>query len=264
MKYYSIPKELEPFVQSVWSYESPVLLNTKEQGIVIPSGNCVLIWNYKGEYYHQLNDKRYFHPLYDLHLIGQTKTRINLLGDDPVSSIGVSFKPFGFYAIAGAALSSFTNQVVSISKINREHQTVLANFSGNINESIIELTNLLTERIAFVPDKRVVYLVKEIERTNGNILVKNLFSNVNGSQRYLNQIFKLQVGLTPKEYSSIVRFRELYNRFIRDRDIENKTELYDFFFDESHFIRSFKNILSIKPHSFMKNPNYFGNQFIKK
>lgn len=264
MKYYPIPDALINYVESIWSFESPEQIDINEQATIIPSGRCILIWNYSGEYEHIIQDQTYPHSKFDLHLVGQHHTKILLKGKVPVNSIGINFKPYGYYSIAGNDLSSFLNKVVSISKRRLDGSQVLTNFSGNLRESVTELTQLLIERIKFEPDQRVVHITEQINAHKGTILIKDLFAHVSTSQRHLNKLFKSQTGITPKEYASIIRFQEIYNRYIRDKKSGNKSELYDLFYDESHFLQSFRKVLTLQPSLFLKKPNNLGNEFIKK
>lgn len=264
MQYYPIPDPLKPYVESIWSFESPDRLDYCEQAAVIPTGRWILIWNYQGQYEHIIQNTSYHHPLYDLHLVGQHNSKIELKGTEPVHSIGISFKPYGYYAIEGKELPLLVNKVQSVSKRNLDGKELLASFTGNLHEAVAEITGLIIERIRYTPDQRVVEIINQINACNGNILIKELFGHIPGSQRHLNKLFKAQVGITPKEYVSIIRFHEIYNRYIRNEERENKSELYDFFYDESHFIMNFRKILLTKPHQFMKKVNKLGNQFIRK
>lgn len=264
MHYYSIPEILKPYVEAIWSFESPERLDVKEQAVVIPSGRCILLWNYKGIYAHRMQNHVYEHALYDLHLVGQHMDKIVLSGTAPVNAIGISFKPYGFYALVGGALADFTNKVTSISKVNKAGKELLKGFQGSVSDALDALTTLLIERIHYHPDERVVQLIDKIDACKGMLLIQDLFKEVVGSQRHLNKLFKAQVGITPKEYTSIIRFQEVYNRFVRSKNKTGKNELYDFYYDESHFIQNFKKMLTKKPNLFMKATNDLGDAFIKK
>ncbi|MGI9582957.1 helix-turn-helix domain-containing protein [Chryseobacterium sp. RRHN12] len=264
MKYYPIPEALMNYVESIWSFESPEQMEADEQAAIIPSGRWIVIWNYSGEYEHVIQNQSFHHSTFDLHLVGQHHTKIVLKGNVPVHSIGISFKPYGYYSIAGSDLSNYLSKVVSISKRKLDGSEVLTDFSGNLQESVTQLTELLTERIRFEPDSRVVHIAEQINAHKGNILIKDLFAGINTSQRHLNKLFKLQTGITPKEYASIVRFQEIFNRYIRNKKPENKNELYDLFYDESHFLQSFRKVLTLQPNVFLKKNNKLGNEFIKK
>ncbi|CAM3169576.1 hypothetical protein DRF59_11145 [Chryseobacterium flavum] len=264
MQYYPIPENLIPYVESIWSFESPNHMDYGEQAAIIPSGRWILIWNYIGEYQHVIQNQSFYHSRYDLHLVGQHTTKILLKGDVPVSSIGISFKPYGYYSMGGNDLPNYINKVVSISKKKLDGTEALTSFSGNIQESVTELTKLLEERINYKPDNRVVQICDQINAHKGCILIKDLFADMDISQRQLNKLFKSQTGITPKQYASIIRFQEIYNLYVRNSQSENKHELYDLFYDESHFLLSFRKILRLRPNIFLRKPNKLGNEFIKK
>lgn len=264
IRYFPVPETLKPYIDAIWSFESPEQLDANEQATVIPTGQWVLIWNYKGEYNHILQNQRFHHPLYDLHLVSLHGSKIELDGPEPVNSIGFTFKPYGYYALAGKDLPSYVNKVRSLAKTSINGKEILTAFSGNPQDAVTELSEWIAAQIHYHPDERVMGITHEINTAKGNIRIKDLFEKVLGSQRHLNKLFKSQVGITPKEYASIVRFQEIYNRYIRTEKRENKADLYDFFYDESHFIQNFRKVFLTQPLQFMKKTNDLGNEFIKK
>ena len=264
MQYYPIPSGLAPYVESVWSFESPAQLPEHEQAIVIPSGKSVLLWNYQGTYAHVMGGQTFHHPLYDLHLVGPHNKTIALRGPEPVSSIGITFKPYGYYAIAGPSLPKLVNHIQSVSKLNQAGKAVLSNYTDDRSDSVHQLLTWVYERIRFNADKRIIHIVDAIDHHQGNIRIQAIFAGISGSQRYLNKLFKNQVGLTPKAYASIVRLQEMYSLYIRDQQTHNKDRLYDLYYDESHFLQHFRKVFESKPKQFMRSPNLLGNAFNKK
>jgi len=263
MQYYPVPDSLSPLIESIWSFESPEQLPEHEQALVIPTGKCVLLWNYQSTYEHVVDDTVFHHPLYDLHLVGPHNKNIVLRGSVPVSSIGITFRPYGYYAIAGAAMPTLVNRVASISRLKRDGSMVLDSCTGLPADSIGSLLQLLAERIQFAADGRVISAVDAIDQHKGNIRIREVFENIPGSQRHLNKLFKQQVGLTPKEYASIVRLQAMYNLYIRDHQRENKDHQYDLYYDESHFLQNFRKVFAQRPRQFMRAPNQLGNAFNK-
>lgn len=232
-------------------------METDEQALVIPDGRAILIWNYKGEYSHMINERNYFHSLGDLHIVGQHTHAIEIQGKEPVNSVGITFKPYGLYMLAELPVTSLTNSILSL------HAGITLDFN-NIEKSIHVLCNYIEGQIKNYPDANIIHAIQKIDQSQGLIKVHEIISELPVSQRHFNLLFKKQTGLTPKEYISIVRFRSLYNRFLRYKDLENKNELYEYYYDEAQFIHEFKKILHRKPKDFLNKINNFGNFFIKK
>ncbi|MBO9583609.1 MAG: hypothetical protein J7574_05565 [Flavobacterium sp.] len=67
----------------------------------------------------------------------------------------------------------------------------------------------------------------------------------------MNKLFTKHIGKSPSEYRKIHRFR---NSILKQKESKNFSELsqYDFY-DQSHFIRNFKELINRNPQIFFKN-----------
>lgn len=71
------------------------------------------------------------------------------------------------------------------------------------------------------------------------------------TRQHINKIFSKYVGKTPSEYKKVQRFR---NALISKKISANLTDLSNdsLYFDQSHFIRHFKQLTDKKPSDFFK------------
>lgn len=71
------------------------------------------------------------------------------------------------------------------------------------------------------------------------------------SRQHLNRLFLKNLGKSPSEYRKIYRFR---NSIMKQKVSKNLTELShdSSFYDQSHFIKDFKELTNNNPHSFFK------------
>ena len=84
--------------------------------------------------------------------------------------------------------------------------------------------------------------------------LKEVQLEMNLSERTLERLIKEYVGMTPKVYSRIVRFQSSLD-LLRQADFKSLTELtyQSEYFDQSHFIREFKEFTGTSPRSFLFN-----------
>jgi AraC-like DNA-binding protein len=99
-----------------------------------------------------------------------------------------------------------------------------------------------------------------------------LFNTINGlslrmgySNRYIQKMFKENVGLTPKEYHNILRIRRGFDKIINKPDNLSITQLSleMNYFDQSHFYKYFKQITQTNPSKVRASDFFLPNKEIK-
>lgn len=97
------------------------------------------------------------------------------------------------------------------------------------------------------------YAVTQIINYPNQLCLEKLSEEIGYSQKHFIHLFKEQVGLTPKHYMKILRFQKAI------AEIE-LTPMYDWsfishtsgFYDQSHFIHSFKEFSGFTPNEYIK------------
>ena len=109
---------------------------------------------------------------------------------------------------------------------------------------------LLVEILCAQIDGIIKEATLEIVNTQGSISIKQLLDELQISRDSFEKKFRKQVGTSPKQFSNIVRFRNLFEN---DRNETTLTEigLNAGYYDQSHFIKDFKAITGKKPSSFL-------------
>jgi len=99
------------------------------------------------------------------------------------------------------------------------------------------------------PDPLVLAALAIIYKNNGNIRIKDLLELLHTSQSPLEKRFRQVVGASPKKFAAIVRFKYTLQRYNAQHSF---TELgFDAgFYDQAHFIKTFKNFTGETPESF--------------
>lgn len=123
-------------------------------------------------------------------------------------------------------------------------------FSSSLASSVL-IKFVLERGEKFRPDPVLQVCIEEILKENGNCEIKKLSNKHGLSERTLQRRFQNYVGLTPKQFSTIIRFQSS----LRELDGENKPKLTDVAYmngysDQSHFIRQFKSFTKEKPFRF--------------
>lgn len=112
------------------------------------------------------------------------------------------------------------------------------------------LLELLGARAAR-PDAAAAEGVRIIERARGRIRVRELAAALGIGERRLEQVFRRNVGLSPKQACRIARFRSTVARLRREPDRAWTELAYDGgFYDQSHLVNEFQALAGLAPGAF--------------
>jgi len=98
----------------------------------------------------------------------------------------------------------------------------------------------------------VSFALREFERDPGSLKSAEMAERVGLSQRRFIQIFRDEVGLTPKLFCRVQRFQEVIKR-IGTRDTVDWLDvaLSRGYFDQSHFIHDFREFSGLSPGEYL-------------
>ena len=101
-----------------------------------------------------------------------------------------------------------------------------------------------------------------LKSSDGRVSVTELERETGYSRRYLDLLFNERVGLSPKVLARIFRFQKFYRRWADGHSFDAvKEDLYDFYYDQAHFIKEFKKMTGHSPRKFSREiSNEFGRR----
>jgi len=109
---------------------------------------------------------------------------------------------------------------------------------------------LLVELLCAHTDGIIKEAIREIIDSQGSIPIKKLLGQLQISRDSFEKKFRKQVGTSPKQFSNIVRFRNLFENDHKKTTL-TAIGLNAGYYDQSHFIKDFKAITGKKPSSFL-------------
>ncbi|MCP3032887.1 helix-turn-helix transcriptional regulator [Halobacillus sp. A1] len=87
-----------------------------------------------------------------------------------------------------------------------------------------------------------------IYHDHGMNSIQSLAQQVNYSERNMRRTFRNELGISPKEYSRIIRFQSLLKGILHHRDPDlQETALKYGYYDQAHFIHEFKQYYGLVP-----------------
>ena len=192
-------------------------------------------------------------------LIGQSDRSVNI--DIPESNpVGALRIPVGLQSrVLDIPAEEITNQTVDITgqfadmvKNREDIRSVATAVIGWISgRDKISFQNKLILDILSSPEKYLGSSIKKVAEDSGY------------SSRHLRRLFLIYTGFSTKDYFEVLRF-EYAKRLIaepRYSKTEAQRRILDYYYDQSHFIKSFKRFSGITPYQFMKKMSDFYDYF---
>lgn len=98
----------------------------------------------------------------------------------------------------------------------------------------------------------VDFALELIVQNKGCISTRDLCKELHVSERHLQHLFRLEVGVSPLQYARITRFNSIFAEFAKSEEPKDIPFLVSFFnyYDLSHFSRDFRSFCGDPPSNF--------------
>jgi AraC-like DNA-binding protein len=261
--------QLKGYVDKIWVFESGGRIPAEDMKLIVPNGMVKLTIPFRNGVYGRNKEIFHLSKESDLTLIGigDIPAIVDLENDAPSGNIGIEFSPIGAYRIFQLRQAGLKNKIFLLSDVfgkpAREVQEIIANHESVskklqvIQQYLIKLLNRSE------PDPILDYCIGCIKNGKGLATVGTLEDKTGYSSRWLYEKFIDKVGVSPKNYSSILRFMHFYEPWARNPSYDFNNDIYHYFYDQAHFIKEFKRFTGLSPLRFVRSENEFGNIFYK-
>jgi len=250
------PKQpLSKFVDTLWLYEGNASEQTTER--ILPTGTLELAINLR-----QNELRFYYAERFETcsRLSGAVVSGASGRGFAPAAEtfiIGVHFKPGGAFPFLGLPADELADTHVDL-------ETLWGPASGRLRERLCD-ARTSAERFHLLEEALLSRLRQGVEqhyavsaaleifgKNHCGPRVREAAKDLGLSQRRFIQVFKAEVGITPKLFSRIQRFQQA-RAFIQYNSSINWADLaVDFgYFDQSHFIRDFVEFSGLSPTDYI-------------
>lgn len=258
--FYKPKPPLSKFVDNFWLYEGYEQQNTER---ILPTGTLELAINLRQ------NELRFYDaecPENCSRLSGAVVSGASGRGFTPGVAafiIGVHFKPGGAFPFLGLPACELADTHVDL-------ETLWGSSAGRLRERLCE-ARTATERFQLLHEALMGRLCDRVEQHYAVSAALEMFEKnqavprvreaakyLNLSQRRFIQVFKAEVGMTPKLFSRIQRFQQTRSFIQRNPSINWAGLAADLgYFDQSHFIREFLEFSGLSPTDYVNRHNRF-------
>lgn len=251
-----VSKNCERFVNKIWCLDNSIGESLIENKLVLPngcfnlaivSGNAIEVHTSKNKYV--MNEGFYFcSQMTNKVLVNiQPKTKVTII---QLHAWTLSFFP-------KYDLNNFTDSII---KIDSAELPFKANLNGDISALLNTINTYFEELDSANAVKNTIEKICEIIKIHHEeITVSEIGKSLNVSQRMLQIKFKSSTGLTIKKYIQILKFRKSVDQMVNsglDKLKLTDVALYNQYFDQSHFIKQFKDVTKTTPKMF-NSDSYF-------
>jgi len=233
------PPELAGLVEVIWETRGTT---TEPQDRHYPHGMFELLVNLMGNRY-RLLQPRGTGTFATTWLVGQQLGPIVTAAPDRHHVLGIRLRPAGAYALLAAPLGVVTGLVVELEDL--VGPTVAARFGL--------AAAWLAARLAAARaiDPAIAWAAAEIEAREGRVAIAELRRETGLSKTRLAAAFREQIGVTPKVYARLVRFRLALAMLESGIGPLADVALAAGYYDQPHFNAEFRDLTGQSPRELL-------------
>lgn len=174
----------------------------------------------------------------------------------PIAVLGIRLQPLGAFALLGPVAQELRN-------VTADLDLLLGPASHELGERCEAATTAVTRVQAAAhwlrtrvegnppPDPAVAWMVRELEARNGSGRISDLRDRTGWSATRLTETFRRQVGVTPKVFARIVRFREAMERMRQGHADLSRVAHASGYYDQPHFNGEFHALAGMTPGDYL-------------
>jgi AraC-like DNA-binding protein len=242
---------LQPFISGYKLIET----DTECVNRILPGISIAMAFRLRGK--NLLVNNGSTRPLPGIVVSGLQKSPRHIGYENDTRTLVVQFNPASASAFFREPLHNLLGETVSLDDLMGSSQVRLINDRLSTAESDAQRISIVDGFLIgmirkYEVDKLVSSAIQQINQVNGFIRIKDLRDRLCVSKDAFEKRFRKVVGASPKQYASLVRMSSIVGQS-RDRDKLLDAAFEAGFFDESHFIKAFKQFTGQTPTDFMRS-----------
>jgi AraC-like DNA-binding protein len=248
---------LSKYIQNYFIAETCSLVDFLPNERVYPCGYASMVFHYGSPSIFQKKDSsKYIEP--NLVICGPQTSYYDLELSGKTGMILIVFRPHGVKSFFNFPISELLDENLSLRDLIKnetiELEDKLLNSTNN-RQRIIHIENFLIKRLNYNAEfERVELALNLIDNSKGQIKAQDIAHEVCWGIKQFERTFSKYVGLNPKKYASIVRFKNVIQMKRKDKNSSMFQLAFDNgYYDQSHFIHDFKSLTGFTPKAFFND-----------
>lgn len=258
--------KLKNSIKSFWMIDSENQDRIKKEKI-IPDGYPEMIFHYKDPY--RANISGTWRMQEKSLIAGQIRNHFYLENTGKIGMFGIKFQPWALRSLLHVDMYQLTDKVMDIDsameRIVAPIRTIALSqktFEDRVKDLEHCFHRTLTSSKTEIPKgQKATRLILE---KKGKTSIHEILDKVVMTERSLERYFKSHIGLSPKRYSRVIRFSHIFNLVNQKGSDWADVVFLTGFYDQSHFIKNFKEFTGEEPSKYGFETNNMANFFLKK
>lgn len=253
MQYYQIAPSpaLEPYVQYFWVFDTRDPGSSVKTFKIIADGCPGLVFQFSRTF---CDDGNKLYPHFFLY--GQSTRNALNTSVACFRNIGVVLRPDSVRSVFGIDSCHLTNTWVDADLLQKERISELLLNSRDTYDCIEIMGEYIrnrAEKNRFKGSREAAWASEKFLKSSSGNLLKKVQEELQISERSLERLFRVNIGMSPKLYSRVCRFQASLasmrsNGFDKLSDISYGHG----YADQSHFIREFREFSGVTPNAWLK------------
>ena len=253
---------LAAYIAKMFVFESPGRLPEEERKLIVPNANLKLTLTYRNGIIARVGGNPFLQQEDELSLTGLIDTPVFLdpAYDRPTGTIVIEFNALGAYRLFSLSFTEVKNKIVSLGDFlgSRAHELSSRLADTPLPEAKLRLLQdfLLEKLDQSVADTVYDHCAARIVGSKGLITIGRLEKETGYSARWLQRKFAERLGTSPKNLAEIIRFKQFYAAYSKGASSrELGGFMYQYYYDQSHFLRAFKRFTGTTPTELAQSTN---------
>lgn len=247
-----VSEKCERFVNKIWYLDNSTGETSINNKLVLPNG-CFNLAIVSGKSIEVHTSRKKYEMNEGFYFCSQMTNKV-LVNIQPKTKVTIiQLHAWTLSMFPNYDLSNFTDSILKIDS-NELPFEIDSGVNSNISALLNTINYYFKELNTTHLQKNIVEKICKIIKLHDNeINVSEIGKSLNVSQRLLQIKFKAATGLTIKKYIQILKFRKSVDQMVNS-DIEKLSltdvAIYNKYFDQSHFIKKFKDVTKTTPKMF--------------
>jgi len=244
---------LQNYVDRYWVFDADVSDSYPMEHVLTPNGMDGLILQYHMESPNAYRNLHLNITLPPNYVLVQPTAHWKLFIYASTRIAGIFFKPGILQRILKYPMNLVANQPVEL-------DALIGNTFNEVCDQMMEVDPatriyLIERLLCRLLDTDRPYLTsyaettaRIIQRCKGGVTISQLSDELRVSRQFITKQFTGQVGVSPKEYTQIVRFNAVHQYIATRKSVRWTDVTYLFgYSDQSHFIKEFRKYMGMLP-----------------